>query len=170
MARLEGSGKGNPVCAKSQSSWEEAVEKKRQVFAKPRGAAKVRFEMTRESPFRHMAQKEGLVRPFLFLVSMSPHHRALLSIQLGWCPFVQECFGDPHEESWQVTTIQYKQTIFFLVITFLGGDSFTPNYFCLDSHKERTGIAFKMHQRIEQTQSFRDPPRLGDVISFDGSQ
>ena len=41
MARLEGSGKGNPICAKSQSNWEEAAEKKRQVFAKPRGAAKV---------------------------------------------------------------------------------------------------------------------------------
>jgi hypothetical protein len=104
MARLEGAGKRNAVCAKSQPNWEEAVDKKRQVFSKPRGAAKVRFEMTRESPFRHMAQKEGLVRPFLFLVSMSPHHRALLSIQLGWCPFVQECFGDPHEESWQILT------------------------------------------------------------------
>ncbi len=41
MARLEGAGKRNPVCAKSQPSWEEAVDKKRQVFSKPRGAAKV---------------------------------------------------------------------------------------------------------------------------------
>jgi hypothetical protein len=108
MARLEGSAKRNPICAKSQPNFEGLLDKKRMVLSKPRGAAKVRFEMTRESPFRHMAQKEGLVRPFLFLVSMSPHHRALLSIQLGWCPFEQDYFGDSHEESWQVLTFNRR--------------------------------------------------------------
>ncbi len=40
----------------------------------------------------------------VYLVSMSEQHRALLAIQLGWCPYVQEGFGDSHEESWQVHT------------------------------------------------------------------
>lgn len=32
MARLEGSGKGLPVCAKVQSDWEELLAKKKQAF------------------------------------------------------------------------------------------------------------------------------------------
>eukprot|EP00282_Hemiselmis_andersenii_P005793 CAMPEP_0114127876 /NCGR_PEP_ID=MMETSP0043_2-20121206/10630_1 /TAXON_ID=464988 /ORGANISM="Hemiselmis andersenii, Strain CCMP644" /LENGTH=450 /DNA_ID=CAMNT_0001221023 /DNA_START=51 /DNA_END=1403 /DNA_ORIENTATION=+ len=102
MARLEGSGKGSAVCAKSKSDWEELVSKKKQAFSKPRNATKIRYEMTRESPYRHMAQKEGLIRPFVCLVSMSCQHRCLMAIQLGWCPISDEGFGDPHEESWNI--------------------------------------------------------------------
>jgi hypothetical protein len=31
---------------------------------------------------------------------MSAPHRALLAIQLGWCPFIEEGYGDAHEEAW----------------------------------------------------------------------
>jgi len=102
MARLEGAGKGVAVCAKASSDWETLMERKKQAFMKPRSNTKIRYEMTRESPQRHLAQKEGLIRPFLYLVSMTPQHRALLAIQLGWCPIAQEGFGDPHEEAWQI--------------------------------------------------------------------
>jgi len=102
MARLEGSGNGRPVCAKSMPNYAEVVEKKKKILSKGRNVTRIRHEMTRESPFRHTAQKEGLLRPFLYLASMSPHHRALLAIQLGWCPFPEECFGDAHEEAWQI--------------------------------------------------------------------
>jgi len=102
MARLEGSGNNRPVCAKSLPNWDEVTDKKKKVFSKSRNITKIRYEMTRESPFRHTAQKEGMLRPFLYLVSMSEHHRALLAIQLGWSPFAEESFGDPHEEAWQI--------------------------------------------------------------------
>jgi len=64
MARLEGSGKGKAVCAKSQSDWEELLSKKKKAFSKPRSVTKIRYEMTRDSSFRQQAQKEGLIRPF----------------------------------------------------------------------------------------------------------
>ena len=102
MARIEGSNKRSAVCAKSLPTWEEAVEKKKKAFSKQWNATKIRYELTRESPTRHQASKEGLVRPFLLLSTMSSPHRALLAIQLGWCPFLEEGFGDPHEEAWQL--------------------------------------------------------------------
>jgi hypothetical protein len=102
MARLETSNKRNAVCAKTLPNWEEILEKKKKAFCKQWNVTKIRYELTRESPTRHQAAKEGLVRPFLYLASMSAPHRALLAIQLGWCPFVEESFGDAHEEAWQI--------------------------------------------------------------------
>mmetsp|Transcript_39410 Transcript_39410/g.93300 ORF Transcript_39410/g.93300 Transcript_39410/m.93300 type:complete len:446 (-) Transcript_39410:173-1510(-) len=102
MARLEGTGTSKPVCAKSLPNWEEVCEKKKKTLSKTRNVTKIRYEMTRESPFRHTAQKEGMLRPFLYLVSMSSHHRALLAIQLGWSPFAESSFGDAHEEAWAI--------------------------------------------------------------------
>jgi len=108
MARLEGSGKTGGICAKSQPNWDEVLEKKKKMFSKPRNVTKVRYELTRESNCRHAASKEGLIRPFLLLASMSQQHRALLAIQLGWCPFIEENFGDAHEEAWQLLTRKGK--------------------------------------------------------------
>ena len=99
MARLETSNKRSAVCAKTLPNWEESLEKKKKAFSKQWNATKIRYELTRESPARHQASKEGLVRPFLYLATMSAPHRALLAIQLGWCPFVEENFGDAHEEA-----------------------------------------------------------------------
>jgi len=102
MARLEGRGGMGAVCAKSLPDWDEVCEKKKKVLSKARSLTKIRYEMTRESPTRHLADKEGVIRPFIFLASMSSHHRAMLAIQLGWCPFAEEAFGDPHEEAWAI--------------------------------------------------------------------
>jgi hypothetical protein len=99
MARMEGSNKRSAVVSKNV---EETVEKKKKVLSKQWNATKIRYELTRESPSRHQAALEGLVRPFLYLASMSATHRALLAIQLGWCPFDAEEFGDAHEEAWQL--------------------------------------------------------------------
>jgi hypothetical protein len=51
----------------------------------------------------------------VYLVSMSPQHRALLAIQLGWCPYVQDGFGDSHEESSQVN-LHVKLFVLLLLV------------------------------------------------------
>ena len=102
MARLENSSKRSAVCAKMLPNWDETVEKKKKAFSKQWNVTKIRYELTRESPARHLAAKEGLLRPFLYLASMSASHRAMLAIQLGWCPFVEEGYGDAHEEAYAI--------------------------------------------------------------------
>jgi hypothetical protein len=75
MSRLETSNKRHAVCAKTQPNWEETLEKKKKAFSKQWNVTKIRYELTRESPTRHMAEKEGLVRPFLYLVcAHRPQH------------------------------------------------------------------------------------------------
>jgi len=58
--------------------------------------------MMRDSPARQMAQKEGLLRPFLLLVSMSAALRSILGVQLGICALSEDHFGDAHQEAWQL--------------------------------------------------------------------
>jgi hypothetical protein len=63
MARLEGKGKSGAVCAKSMPDWEEVCDKKKKILSKARSLTKIRYEMTRESTARHLADKEGVLPP-----------------------------------------------------------------------------------------------------------
>lgn len=90
------------ICAKEEKQWQERLARKRQVLAADRTTNELQYHMTRDSPVRQTAAQEGLLRPFLLLVSMSAALRCVLAVQLGICALGQDGFGDPHQEAWAI--------------------------------------------------------------------
>jgi hypothetical protein len=68
----------------------------------PRTEELVRKEMAKESQFRELAAKSGMIRPFLILVAMPAFFRNKVANFLGWTLFTQPYFGDAHEEAWVI--------------------------------------------------------------------
>ncbi len=62
----------------------------------------MRAQLSRSSEFSERARKSGVVRPFLYLVSMDPMMRNQVASQLGWSLYSQKYFGDPHAEAWDI--------------------------------------------------------------------
>jgi hypothetical protein len=55
----------------------------------PRTEELVRKEMAKESQFRELAAKSGMIRPFLILVAMPAFFRNKVANFLGWTLFTQ---------------------------------------------------------------------------------
>eukprot|EP01101_Sappina_pedata_P012899 TRINITY_DN9245_c0_g1_i1.p1 TRINITY_DN9245_c0_g1~~TRINITY_DN9245_c0_g1_i1.p1 ORF type:complete len:804 (+),score=248.47 TRINITY_DN9245_c0_g1_i1:38-2413(+) len=62
------------------------------------------FEMSRPSKYRQKAEKSGMIRPFLLLVSMHPHRRIFWSKAIGIDVMNKRCFPNPHKEAWYIIT------------------------------------------------------------------
>ena len=72
------------ICAKcNPSSWAQGKARRTQLFNEPYTIEQIRAEMSRPSAFRDEAERAGLLRPFLVLVSMDPATRAQLAVLLG---------------------------------------------------------------------------------------
>jgi len=69
-------------------------------------------ELKRDSRWRRRAVEQGMLRPFLLLVSMSPSVRLQVASLLGWAYVTEPYFGDPHEEAGHILfdSIQGLQT------------------------------------------------------------
>ena len=59
-------------------------------------------DLEKVSDFRASASKAGLLRPFLYLVSLPPVGRLQIAINLGWTLVGTATMGDSHAESWDI--------------------------------------------------------------------
>ncbi len=83
--------------------WLHLKEKKDAVFDPARYThARVMTLLSLSSPFKERAVRDGLIRPFLVLVSMRPSKRNRVSNELGWSCIPSPLFGDAHAESWEI--------------------------------------------------------------------
>merc|ERR1712137_230209 len=80
----------------------ETMKTKRDAICRQRDLERVVAELQRESVYREKANKEGVLRPFLLLVSMPPMLRNQISCQLGWSIFAEDYFGDSHAEAYHI--------------------------------------------------------------------
>ena len=68
-------------------------------------------ELERESKYKENAHLYGLIRPFLFLISMHPLTRVSLASKLSIKLWKYEEFGDSHFESWQILSGHQKKSL-----------------------------------------------------------
>ncbi len=85
--------------------WLQLKEKKDAVFDPARYThARIMTLLSLSSPFKERAVRDGMIRPFLALVSMRPSKRNRVTNELGWSCIPSPLFGDAHAESWEVLT------------------------------------------------------------------
>jgi len=82
--------------------WEDIVRTKQTVMNQQRSKERVLYELQRNSNYREMALKQGMIRPFLLLVAMPPVFRNQVACSLGWSTYTSVAFGDPHREAWDI--------------------------------------------------------------------
>ena len=74
------------------SSWEYFQERRDTIVKQQRDTSRVLAELKRQSKYRDDVIKNGLERPFLLLVSMSPFLRNQIAANLGFCLFIEGKF------------------------------------------------------------------------------
>eukprot|EP01114_Cavostelium_apophysatum_P008987 TRINITY_DN22059_c0_g1_i1.p1 TRINITY_DN22059_c0_g1~~TRINITY_DN22059_c0_g1_i1.p1 ORF type:complete len:599 (-),score=120.78 TRINITY_DN22059_c0_g1_i1:62-1858(-) len=89
-------------------TWEEMSAKRNATLQKERNKDAIIADLTRDTPFKRKAHKEGLLRPFLLLVAMPPIFRNQAASSLGWTLFTEDYFGDAHAEAWAILTKDAK--------------------------------------------------------------
>ncbi|MFC1834884.1 hypothetical protein ACFL2Q_09140 [Thermodesulfobacteriota bacterium] len=112
----EGMTRGGPgwdddFCAKCDggvSNWKTAQSRVDCYFEKHRERGDVRQLLSRDSVFKEQAREIGMIRPFLYLVSMDPAVRNEVASRLGWSLLVQDYCGDPHHEAWDMINSDVK--------------------------------------------------------------
>ena len=111
----------------AEDIWLELKGKKDAVFDPERYThARVMTLLCLSSPFKEKALKEGMIRPFLVLVSMRPSKRNRISNELGWSSIPSALFGayllsvflliifflfsagDAHAEAWEIVNQNYN--------------------------------------------------------------
>eukprot|EP01096_Ripella_sp_DP13-Kostka_P004768 TRINITY_DN1722_c0_g1_i1.p1 TRINITY_DN1722_c0_g1~~TRINITY_DN1722_c0_g1_i1.p1 ORF type:complete len:610 (+),score=276.65 TRINITY_DN1722_c0_g1_i1:702-2531(+) len=70
--------------------------------------AKAIEQLARDSSYKKRAFDKGLIRPFLFFVSMHPETRLRWAQSLGINLLNSRCFGDPHREADKILTADFK--------------------------------------------------------------
>ncbi|KAL6068421.1 Transcription initiation factor TFIID subunit 1 [Balamuthia mandrillaris] len=95
------SGPSNPHCiqCKGKNKWEELLQRKYEAFGRDNDIEYIRKELERESEHRAKALEDGLIRPFLLLVSMHPAARCMTAAALEINMFSAKDYGDPHAEA-----------------------------------------------------------------------
>lgn len=79
------------------------VEKtKTNLMTKPRTLSQLQKDLEKVTQFRSDAAKAGMIRPFLYLVSLPQVSRLQIAINLGWTFLVEACLGDAHAEAWEI--------------------------------------------------------------------
>lgn len=78
------------------------LKRKNVVFDQPWTMEEMRVQLLRDSREKKAALKAGMIRPFLFLVSMHPAQRNRMSNLLGWSLVADPTFGDAHKEAWEI--------------------------------------------------------------------
>ena len=88
---------------KYEEFWIELYKKKKFFFKDKQYAEAFKINMRKQSEYREKAYQEGMLRPFLLLVSMPPSFRLKIANSIGLsCLVCEDFFGDPHHESWHI--------------------------------------------------------------------
>jgi hypothetical protein len=72
------------------------------IVSKHRTLGELQKDLEKVTVFRTNSAKAGMLRPFLYLVSLPPVQRLQIAINLGWTIIVEASFGDSHAESWDI--------------------------------------------------------------------
>lgn len=73
-----------------------------QYITTTRTLQQLRKDLEKVSSQRENAAKDGLIRPFLYLVALSPVARLQIAINLGWTFIGDGLMGDSHAEAWDI--------------------------------------------------------------------
>eukprot|EP01103_Thecamoeba_quadrilineata_P018339 TRINITY_DN692_c0_g1_i1.p1 TRINITY_DN692_c0_g1~~TRINITY_DN692_c0_g1_i1.p1 ORF type:complete len:738 (-),score=94.72 TRINITY_DN692_c0_g1_i1:103-2190(-) len=85
-------------CSDSKWDW-ECISARKAIFVLPCDVDTIRANLIRESPEKQIALTKGMIRPFLYLVSMHPAARNALATTLGLYLLKKSFYGDPHLEA-----------------------------------------------------------------------
>lgn len=83
-------------------NWKKLEKEKTDHVLAQRPLTTLEKDLEKVSEFRALAAKGGLLRPFLFLVSLPPVSRLQIAINLGWTFVGTALFGDSHAEAWEI--------------------------------------------------------------------
>lgn len=89
-------------CLGTVQSWSAAKRRRDEIIDIAWGSDEILAQLRRSSAESRAANEAGMIRPFLFLVSMDPVMRNQVASQLGWSLYTKEYFGDPHREAWDI--------------------------------------------------------------------
>eukprot|EP01135_Chromosphaera_perkinsii_P012338 Nk52_evm6s2640 gene=Nk52_evmTU6s2640 len=92
-------------------NWEDLIERRHELEEKSTTLTSITAELSKTSEYKERALEAGLIRPFLFMVSMSPSVRYSLASALKMNLFIENCFGDSHAESWLILNKNRKGII-----------------------------------------------------------
>eukprot|EP00003_Mantamonas_plastica_P025460 TRINITY_DN4_c0_g1_i12.p1 TRINITY_DN4_c0_g1~~TRINITY_DN4_c0_g1_i12.p1 ORF type:complete len:660 (+),score=170.60 TRINITY_DN4_c0_g1_i12:2099-4078(+) len=92
------------VCSEEVTNWQSTKDIKDGIIANylAQTEAFQSFELTKKSKYRDYAMQEGVIRPFLYLVSMTPEERWKSAQTLGFTMLVSSNLGDVHAEAWEI--------------------------------------------------------------------
>lgn len=106
-----GPGWDDNYCSKCDNEiqdWHIAQENRNNIFTMDWNKERISETLSRESQAKQNALEAGMIRPFLFLVSMDPITRNAVASSLGWTLCTQKYFGDFHEEAWDIINSDVK--------------------------------------------------------------
>ena len=83
-------------------NWKKMEKAKTEYVEATRPLTALEKDLEKVSNFRESAAKGGLLRPFLFLVSLPPVGRLQIAINLGWTFVGSALMGDSHAEAWEI--------------------------------------------------------------------
>ena len=83
-------------------NWKKMEKEKMEYVVKERPLTTLEKDLEKVTNFRESAAKGGLLRPFLFLVSLPPVGRLQIAINLGWTFVGSALMGDSHAEAWEI--------------------------------------------------------------------
>ncbi len=83
-------------------NFKKVEKQKNAIVSRQRTLSELQKDLEKVTVFRTNASKAGMLRPFLYLVSLPPVQRLQIAINLGWTLIVEASFGDAHAESWDI--------------------------------------------------------------------
>ena len=83
-------------------NWKKLEKAKIEYTTRERSLTALEKDLEKVTNFREQAAKGGLLRPFLFLVSLPPVSRLQVAINLGWTFVGTARMGDAHAEAWEI--------------------------------------------------------------------
>lgn len=83
-------------------NWKKLEKAKTEYVEGTRPLTALEKDLEKVSDFRQSAAKGGLLRPFLYLVSLPPVSRLQIAINLGWTFVTTSIIGDSHAEAWEI--------------------------------------------------------------------
>lgn len=95
-------------CFGAVDDWAAARARRDGVTNTPWTIDDIRTQLSRRTEHYQSAMDAGVIRPFLYLVSMDPVMRNQVASQLGWSLYAQKYFGDSHAEAWDILNADAK--------------------------------------------------------------
>lgn len=83
-------------------NWKKLEKAKHDYVESLRPLTALEKDLEKVTNFRESAEKGGLLRPFLYLVSLPPVGRLQIAINCGWTFVGGSLMGDSHAEAWEL--------------------------------------------------------------------